>query len=96
MPPPKPLVWPTKDPDEVRTLGLRWGGHLDPGQAIAGCAWVAEPSGLTLANEGFNGTRSHVRVSGGTEGVTYTLTCTVTLTSGDVIPRSGTLTIVER
>jgi hypothetical protein len=50
------------------------------GGTLASAAWTITPSGPTLTAPTFSATRSQVYVSGGTDGVTYELTCTATKT----------------
>jgi hypothetical protein len=64
--------------------------ELEAGETISSPAVTADPSGLTIGTPSVSGSSVFCRLSGGTAGVTYEVTCAVTLSSG------GTLDMVGR
>jgi hypothetical protein len=100
-------IW-QKDPDSTLTVGIHWADVIERGDSLASAVWDV-PTGMTKVSEGLNGADmidsgitypagevAIVRVSGGTAGTDYTLTCTVTTASGDVDERSITAAVRER
>lgn len=94
------ISFPPRAPDAIRTYGLDWSGTLASGDTLASVAWTV-PAGLTLVSQGANseivtegrnsyaaGTLALVRLSGGTAGTDYTLTCAVVTAQGDRDSRS--------
>lgn len=68
-----------KTPDEVVRVDFPWATRLD-GETISTTAYEL-PDGLTNDAEIDSGTVQSIRISGGTNGHTYRVTCTIT-TSG--------------
>lgn len=97
-----------KDPNAVLTYGMAWADWL-AGRTIATAVWTV-PAGITKGVESVNsailvdddgrghaaGTVALVGLSGCTAGVSYTATCRVTTTDGDVDDRSIVVFCVER
>jgi hypothetical protein len=81
-----------KTPAETRVLTMDWTQHLGT-DTLATVAWTV-PSGVAKLTEGLvsGNKKAFVKVSGGTAGVDYVLTCTVTTTtSAETLQRSGRL-----
>lgn len=74
----------TKDPASVEDFRIDW-SSLAADNAITDSVWDV-PAGLTKDDESATGTVATVRLSGGTDGQTYRVVNTVTLTDGQVIP----------
>jgi hypothetical protein len=100
-------IW-IKDPDSTLTAGIWWQDVIERGDTLASVSWEV-PAGLTKVAEGINaaamidsgvtypvGQVGMVRVSGGTAGADYTITCTVITAAGDVDERSITVAVRER
>lgn len=100
-------IW-TKDPEANLTVGLHWADVIERGDTLATVSWDV-PTGMTKESEGIStsamidsgvtypaGEVAIVRVSGGTAGIDYTLTCTVTTSAGDIDERSITAAVRER
>ncbi len=90
--------WIEKDPNAVLDYGLDWGVPLKSwlaGETIASVAWTVPP-GLTQVSASNSDTVAKVRLSGGTVGVTYTITCRITTSTGQVEDRSFRVVIRER
>lgn len=97
-----------KDPDAVLTYGIAWGDWL-AGRTLSTAAWTV-PAGLVKGVESINaaplvdddgtshaaGTVALVKLSGGTAGLSYTVSCRVTTTDGDVDDRSIVILCGER
>ena len=97
-----------KDPDAVLTYGVAWKDWLN-GRTLASAAWIV-PDGLTKGAESVNATPmtddngvSHpantvatVSLSGGTHGQSYTVTCRITTTDGEVDDRSIVIVCANR
>lgn len=80
---------PLKDPAAVLDHGMDCTDELDDGETIAGQpSVVALPAGLTVA--AVNATNGIVtwRVSGGTAGQEYIVTCRITTSTGRVLKLS--------
>lgn len=80
---------PLKDPAAVLDHGMDWTDELDEGETISGQpSVVAVPAGLTIG--GVNAANGIVswRVSGGTAGQDYIVTCRITTSTGRVLELS--------
>lgn len=87
---------PVKDPEAVLDHGMDWSGWLDENETIASQLVMAAPAGLTIsAVTQANGIVSW-RVSGGTLGQDYIVTCRITTSIGRVDDRSILYRVGER
>jgi hypothetical protein len=86
----------TKDPDATLNYGHGWGDWLETPDTIVGSLWLLAPDGLTQSGSTFTDTDTAVRLSGGTVGVTYTVTNRVTTAAGLVDDRSFRVWISDR
>ena len=90
--------WIEKDPNAVLDYAADWDVPFDSwlnGQTIASVAWTV-PAGLTKGAESNTTTVAQVRLSGGTVGVTYTVTCRITTNTGQIEDRSFRVVVRER
>lgn len=73
-----------KQPGEKRQYGIDYAKALDPGDEIISVTNVVEPAGITVLT---TNSEDRVRLSalGGTDGVTYKVTMTVTTTNTNEI-----------
>ena len=86
-------VIPTlKDPSATKSYGFDWVSWMAAGDTIASSVWVVD-SGLTNEADDNDTTQTSIKLSGGTDGTTYTVTNTITTaTDAEIEPRSFTLT----
>lgn len=100
--------WIEKDPEAVLNYGLCFDEYMQTGDTIATAAWTV-PAGLTKVSDALNvapmvvrgveraaNTVALVRLSGGTAGTNYLVTCRITTQSGDVDDRSFTVRVKEK
>lgn len=87
---------PLKDPAAVLDHGMDWSDELDDGETISAQSVVPAPAGLTIAAvNAANGIVSW-RVSGGSVGQEYIVTCRITTSSGRVLELSVRYRVGER
>lgn len=100
--------WIEKDPAAVLNYGLCFDEYLQEGDTIATASWTVAV-GLTKVSDAVNvapmtvrgkeraaGTVALVRLSGGTAGQSYLVTCRITTDLGDVDDRSFTVRVKEK
>jgi hypothetical protein len=83
-------------PADVRTVEFDWTAFLAllPGDSIASYPVTAD-SGITLGTPSIADDVVYVRVSGGTAGTSYRVTCTVTTTNGEVEGMVAVVTVAD-
>ena len=97
---PAPLNWPAKDPQDVLDY------QLDIGPAVIGNAGdtitamnvtvtPSSPGDLVINSVSADGTLAVLWLAGGQAGVVYTITCTISMTSGRTIQRSLLLPVMS-
>jgi len=89
------------DPDATEPFGrnwTRWLAEISSTETITVSSWAASPSGLTLTAGSIvtGALKTQIKVAGGTVGVEYELTNTITTSSGYSDDRSFTLICVDR
>ena len=71
---------------------MQWALAFGDSDTIAASEWAVSPSGLAIGTDEYapsiSGTFTKVWLSGGTSGVTYTATNTITSTLGRIFRRS--------
>jgi hypothetical protein len=67
---------------------------IPPGDSVESASLVAAPSGLTLTAQSIAGNNVTIWATGGTAGVNYVLTCTVSTVGGRTYARSATLPVL--
>ncbi len=77
-----------KDPTDIVDYGLDLSDLIWAGDALDTASWDASDPGITVSDLAPAGNIARVRVSGGTAGETYVLTCTATLDSGQQVERN--------
>ena len=87
--------WIEKDPDAVLDYIVDWSDWLDTDTITGAPVWTV-PTGLTKASQSNTTTTATAWISGGAQGMTYTLGCRITTTGGRTDERSFRLKIVER
>ena len=85
-----------KDPLAIRDYQLDWSTYLAGADTISSASWSVSPSGPTIVTSSNTTTTTTARVSGGTAGTEYTLTCHVVLASGQEDDRSITIQIQDQ
>ena len=83
-----------KDPDAVLDYTIDWSSWLGD-DTISASSWTV-PSGLTKDSDSNTTTAATVWLSGGTEGVIYTVTNQITTAGGRTDERSIKILVVER
>lgn len=82
-----------QDPQDTRIWAFDWATFLtERSTTISSATWTV-PSGLTKVSESNTTTTATVKVSGGTHGTDYLLTCTATLANGETVEKSFTLAV---
>lgn len=90
------LTWPPKDPDEILDFSIDWSARLD-GDTISTVTWAnATPAGLTRTAQQTSGAVTTAFFSGGTEGETYFVTCTIDTAGGRRMQETAKLKIKSR
>ena len=97
--------WPDLDPNEIQAYSVDWSRFLNTGDTISSVAWLVNgtitPSygitdNLTLVQPTNTTTVATVRITGGTVGQRYKISCRVTTADGLIYERSINLTILEQ
>ena len=84
----------TKDPQAVLDYGFDWTAWLN-GDTIVASVWAVE-GGITLDSESETATATIIWLSGGTAGVKYECTNTITTTAGRVDERTLYVRVQDR
>lgn len=84
-----------KDPSDVLDYTVNWANWLTGGATITAAVFTVE-TGITLGATSNTTTTAKARLSGGTVGAQYTITCQVTLTTGEIAQRSFEVAVEER
>jgi hypothetical protein len=87
---------PIKDPNSIERHGMDWSAWLQDGDAIDTVDVFADRAGLTIDQENHGAGIVSWRISGGTLGADYIVTCRVITTSGLVDDRSVRYRVRER
>lgn len=83
-----------KDPSDVLDYTISWLNWLN-GENISAATFTVE-AGLTKGAETNTTTTASVRLSGGTAGNQYTVTCQITTNTGQIAQRSFEVAVEER
>jgi hypothetical protein len=75
----------TKTPLEARALTFEFSDKLAPGDTLTGSATITPATGITAAGTLVTGTKVNTRLSGGTDGRDYLVTCRIGTTLGDTL-----------
>lgn len=89
------LSWPFKDPDEVLDYSIDWSNRIDAGDTISTVTW-SFPAGITKVSQSLAGNVATCFVSGGTEGVAYSIGCRVVTTGGRTMDETVKLKVKTR
>ena len=89
------LTWPTKDEDEVLDYVLDWSNRLASGDTITTSTWIVE-AGIDKDSDSKTDSTTTIWLSGGTDGVTYTLTNRVVTAGGRTMDQSVDLPVATK
>ena len=85
------IGYETKDPDETEQYGVDWADKLGA-DTIGSVSWQV-PAGLANVGSSTSGQVAYVKLSGGTAGADYTVTCRLTTGAGLILDRSFVLQV---
>ena len=92
------LAWDGRDPSDVDAYVINWTDALPSSETISTSAWTISPSGgttpLTKDSQDLTGANLKTRIwlSGGVNGVIYTITNTIVTSNSRTLQRSVQLT----
>ena len=81
-----------KDPNDTEEYAFDFRKYLATGETISSAVWTV-PAGLTKVSETVAGSEARVKVSGGTLGEDYEITCLMTTSQGRIIDRTGVVEV---
>lgn len=84
-----------KDPDAVLDYQVDWSSWLATGETISSSDWVVQ-TGITETSASNTTTTATIWLSGGTAGVTYTVTNRIVTTASRTNDRSLYITVREQ
>lgn len=84
-----------KDPDAVLDYQIDWSSWLATGETISSSDWVVQ-TGITETSASNTTTTATIWLSGGTAGVTYTVTNRIVTTASRTNDRSLYITVREQ
>lgn len=87
-----PKRW--KQPAEIRVLTFDFGSKLLEGDSVSGMP-VIDTAGLTLVAQALAGNVVTVRVSGGSDGETYRVSCLVDTAQGEKLELDVDLEVLD-
>lgn len=83
-----------KDPDDILDYSINWGDWLGS-DTISAVDWIVPP-GMTMQSSEFTTTVTTIWVSGGVDGVTYSIVCRITTAAGRQVDRTVNLKVKTR
>lgn len=84
-----------KQPGETRTVPFEFVDKLASGDTLTGLPTVVADPGLTVVTSAVAGTLVNVRVSGGTNGAGFNLSCKIGTTQGDLLELDAFIYVLE-
>lgn len=89
-------VLAVKDPQAIKDYSIDWSEWLVGSDTIATSTWSSSiPPSLTVNSDSKTDTTATVWVSGGTSGVHYNLTNTITTAGGRTAQRTITIPVMD-
>jgi hypothetical protein len=82
-----------KDPDEVRDYVINWVSRVGADPIITSVWAISNGAGLTILSNSYTVQTTTVWLSAGTDGITYTLTNTITTQGGRVLQEAFKLRV---
>ena len=89
------MSWSPKSPADVADYFIDWSNFLATTELISSVAFTAG-AGLTVGTTDFTGQVERVRLSGGTAGNSYAVTCLITTSSNEVFTVTKNLIVQTR
>lgn len=90
----------SKTPSETFDGTINWATRGLGADTISSSSWSVSPAGITILSGGqapsFTNTTTTAWFSGGTAGVTYTVTNTITTAGGRTLQESYPLPVIEK
>lgn len=80
------IKFDAKDPDEIVLRTIEWDDRIST-YTVDSSTWIV-PTGITKDDDDFDDTSTTIKLSGGTEGVTYSLVNRVVLSSGEILDQT--------
>lgn len=74
---------------------FNWAAKLTQNEIINSAILSSDPAGITLSFLAISGPQVQFTVSGGSTGVTYTISCTITTSASRTLKRSGKLQVIS-
>lgn len=94
------IYWPDKVPQDAVDFGADWAPTLAklPGKFIVQSVWTRRSGNAVNSNaaiiQGSNGTKTGVRISGGTSGTFSIFRNTVTLNDGEILHEDALIKVI--
>lgn len=79
------------DPDENKYYAFDWTSGLNTGATVTVSTWAG--TGLTFSSQAIASPITRAKITGGTAGLNYTVTNTITTSDGELLERSGILRV---
>jgi hypothetical protein len=89
------MPWSPKSPADVADYFIDWSNFLAEAETIASVVFTAT-SGLTVGTTDFSGKVARARLSGGTAGSSYAVTCVITTSSSETFSVTKNLIVQNR
>jgi hypothetical protein len=89
------MPWSPKSPVDVADYFIDWSNFLADAETIASVVFTASP-GLTVGTTDFSGKVARARLSGGTAGSSYAVTCVITTSSSETFSVTKNLIVQNR
>ncbi len=89
------MPWSPKSPADVADYFIDWSNFLAEAETIASVVFTAT-WGLTVGTTDFSGKVARARLSGGTAGSSYAVTCVITTSSSETFSVTKNLIVQNR
>ena len=89
------MPWSPKSPVDVADYFIDWSTFLADAETIASVTFTAN-AGLTVGTTDFIGKVARARLSGGTAGSSYAVTCVITTSSSETFSVTKNLRVKNR
>ena len=89
------MSWSPKSPADVADYFIDWSNFLSATELISAVTVTAD-AGLTVGATDFTGQVARVRLSGGTAGNSYAVTCLINTSSNEVFTVTKNLIVQNR
>ena len=89
------MPWSPKSPVDVADYFIDWSNFLADSETIVSVVFTAT-AGLTVGTTDFTGKVTRVRLSGGTAGSSYAVTCVITTSTSETFSVTKNLRVKNR